>query len=124
MSQVQKTYFIILQTNLKIQQALTTVIVIIPSSLMSYVPPPSRAHAINRRGKVPMLILWGEKDPLTPLYGSAGRFISDFVGVKGAADGGASRLEVLSTVGHCPHDDDPAEVNGRVLRWLTERTVR
>ena len=60
----------------------------------------------------PMLVLWGEDDPWTPIDGA--RIYQDW-------DGEASiDFFAIPNAGHCPHDDRPDVVNTRVLDWLAE----
>lgn len=63
--------------------------------------------------KIPLLVLWGDEDPFTPLDGPVGKYfcglqdqLSDF------------EMFVLNGVGHCPHDDRPDLVHSRLLPWL------
>lgn len=62
---------------------------------------------------LPVLILWGDEDPFTPLDGPVGKYFSSlpskFSNVK---------LHVLEGVGHCPHDDRPDLVHEKLLPWL------
>ncbi len=55
-----------------------------------------------------MLLIWGQKDRFVP-PGLAGRFASY-----------NEKLELLNLeeVGHCPHDESPAQVNQIILDWI------
>ena len=58
--------------------------------------------------QVPTLILWGSKDRLIPLeFGE--RFARDIHG---------SRLVVFDSLGHVPHEEDPARTVGAVLPFI------
>ena len=58
--------------------------------------------------QVPTLILWGGKDRLIPLENGA-RFARDIPG---------SQLVVFDTLGHVPHEEDPARTVAAVLSFL------
>ncbi len=58
----------------------------------------------------PLLVLWGDADPWTPINGAkvykeAGK-IKDI------------QLIPIPNTGHCPHDDRPEIVNALVIHWL------
>jgi pimeloyl-ACP methyl ester carboxylesterase len=63
----------------------------------------------------PLLVLWGEDDPWTPIDGADiyrtwnGKAMIDFFAIPNA--------------GHCPHDDRPEVVNRRVLDWLAHLVI-
>jgi pimeloyl-ACP methyl ester carboxylesterase len=63
----------------------------------------------------PLLVLWGEDDPWTPIDGAdlyktwKGNTTIDFFAIPNA--------------GHCPHDDRPEVVNHRVLDWLAHLVI-
>ncbi|KAM3099249.1 alpha/beta fold hydrolase [Phormidesmis sp. 146-35] len=65
--------------------------------------------------KVPLLVLWGEADPWTPIAGAEiYRSLTDthdvqFVGIP--------------DTGHCPHDERPEVVNAQVLEWLAQKKL-
>jgi pimeloyl-ACP methyl ester carboxylesterase len=65
-----------------------------------------RVHEIQ----VPTLILWGDKDRLIPL---------DF-GERFARDIPDSRLVVFDTLGHVPHEEDPARTVAAVLPFIAD----
>lgn len=60
--------------------------------------------------KCPLLVLWGEDDPWTPVSG--GRIFQEFAG--------SQPIEFISIpkTGHCPHDERPDVVNPLILDWL------
>lgn len=41
-------------------------------------PPGPRPETLMDRVKAPLLIMWGDKDPFTPLDGPVGRFLLEF----------------------------------------------
>lgn len=58
--------------------------------------------------RTPLLILWGEKDPWTPI--ARGRTFSDYAP--------QARFVALPGLGHCPHDEDALRVNAILKEWL------
>ncbi|MDJ0575490.1 MAG: alpha/beta fold hydrolase [Xenococcaceae cyanobacterium MO_234.B1] len=59
----------------------------------------------------PLLILWGEDDPWTPIKGA--KIYQDL-----AANKEAVEFYPIPNAGHCPHDEKPDIVNQRILDWL------
>jgi pimeloyl-ACP methyl ester carboxylesterase len=60
--------------------------------------------------RTPLLILWGERDPWTPI--ARGRTLPRYAP--------QARFVALDGLGHCPHDEDPERVNALVGDWLRE----
>ncbi len=62
--------------------------------------------------QAPLLVLWGEADPWTPIAGAkiyqdhAATHPVQFVGIP--------------NTGHCPHDEAPAIVNPLIIEWLNQ----
>ena len=58
----------------------------------------------------PLLVLWGEADPWTPIQ--RGRQYEKF----------SDRIEFVSLpkTGHCPHDERPELVNPLIVHWLSK----
>ncbi|CAK9183252.1 unnamed protein product [Ilex paraguariensis] len=61
----------------------------------------------------PVLLLWGDQDPFTPLDGPVGKYFSSL-----PCEQPNVCLFVLEGVGHCPHDDRPDLVHEKLLPWL------
>lgn len=61
----------------------------------------------------PLLVLWGEDDPWTPIKGA-----------KLYQDAAAASKEIefmaIPNTGHCPHDERPEIVNAAILNWLNQ----
>ncbi|XP_043719936.1 uncharacterized hydrolase YugF isoform X2 [Telopea speciosissima] len=81
-------------------------------SIVTGPPGPSPVQLMPRIS-LPVLVLWGDQDPFTPLDGPVGKYFSSL----------PSRLPnvsvcVLERVGHCPHDDRPDLVHQKLLPWL------
>ncbi|GER27559.1 alpha/beta-Hydrolases superfamily protein [Striga asiatica] len=62
---------------------------------------------------LPVLVLWGDQDPFTPIDGPVGKYFSSLPGQLPNVD-----LFLLEGVGHCPHDDRPDLVHEKLLPWL------
>ena len=62
----------------------------------------------------PLLVLWGEADPWTPV--SAGELF------RTATSQQAIEYQTLPATGHCPHDERPELVNPLILHWLDRQT--
>jgi pimeloyl-ACP methyl ester carboxylesterase len=59
----------------------------------------------------PLLVLWGERDPWTPIKGAK-------VYQELAAAGQPIKVVSIPNAGHCPHDEYPEVVNPAILDWL------
>jgi pimeloyl-ACP methyl ester carboxylesterase len=59
----------------------------------------------------PLLVLWGEEDPWTPIKGAT-------IYQQLAADNDQVEFHPIPKAGHCPHDEKPDEVNQLILDWL------
>jgi pimeloyl-ACP methyl ester carboxylesterase len=55
----------------------------------------------------PLLVLWGENDPWTPIKGSGIYRDRDDV-----------EFHAIPNAGHCPHDEKPEIVNELIIDWL------
>lgn len=60
---------------------------------------------------LPLLVLWGEKDPWTPIKGA--KIYQDL-----AATDSQVEFAAIPNAGHCPHDEKPEIVNQYILDWL------
>lgn len=83
-------------------------------SIVTGPPGPNPAQLIPKIS-LPLLVLWGNQDPFTPIDGPVGKYFS----VLPAQQQNIS-LFVLEGVGHCPHDDRPELVHARLLPWLAQ----
>lgn len=77
-------------------------------------PPGPRPQDLLPQVTQPLLILWGEADPWTPISGA--KIYQDLT--VQAPD----RVKFVSipNAGHCPHDECPDVVNAEILQWLSE----
>lgn len=62
---------------------------------------------------LPVLVLWGDCDPFTPIDGPVGKYFSSLPSQQPNV-----KLFLLEGVGHCPHDDRPDLVHDKLLPWL------
>jgi pimeloyl-ACP methyl ester carboxylesterase len=73
-------------------------------------PPGPTPSELLPRVQAPLLVLWGEADPWTPIAGA--KIYQDY-----ATDRPLTFVPIADT-GHCPHDDRPELVNAYLLDWL------
>ncbi|KAF0922696.1 hypothetical protein E2562_001093 [Oryza meyeriana var. granulata] len=76
-------------------------------------PPGPSPIALMPAVRAPVLLLWGDRDPFTPIDGPVGRYFSALPGELPNVT-----LHMLEGVGHCPHDDRPDLVHAKLLPWL------
>jgi pimeloyl-ACP methyl ester carboxylesterase len=60
----------------------------------------------------PLLVLWGEDDPWTPITGA--KIYQDL-----ALNNPNVKFYLIPSAGHCPHDEKPEMVNQLILDWLS-----
>ncbi|XP_060965941.1 pheophytinase, chloroplastic [Cannabis sativa] len=78
-------------------------------------PPGPNPVKLMPKISIPILLLWGNQDPFTPLDGPVGKYFSAL-----PAKVTSISLFVLEGVGHCPHDDEPELVHEKLLPWLAQ----
>jgi pimeloyl-ACP methyl ester carboxylesterase len=76
-------------------------------------PPGPRISELLPRIQQPLLVLWGEADPWTPIQGSK-VFQEWAAGLKVPT----LRVVPIPETGHCPHDERPDVVNPLMIEWL------
>lgn len=76
-------------------------------------PPGPNPVQLMPKISLPVLVLWGNQDPFTPLDGPVGKYFSTLPSQLSNVS-----LFVLEGVGHCPHDDRPELVHAKLLPWL------
>ncbi|XWS68396.1 hypothetical protein CRYUN_Cryun04dG0086500 [Craigia yunnanensis] len=86
-------------------------------SIITGPPGPSPVQLMPRIS-LPVLVLWGDQDPFTPLDGPVGKYFSSLPSQLSNVS-----LFVLEGVGHCPHDDKPDLVHEKLLPWLAQLTA-
>lgn len=62
----------------------------------------------------PLLVLWGEKDPWTPISGAK-------IYQEKATNNQDTQFYSIANAGHCPQDENPEIVNKLILNWLSQR---
>lgn len=82
-------------------------------SIVTGPPGPNPVQLIPKL-TLPILVLWGDQDPFTPIDGPVGRYFSSLPSQKPNVS-----LFLLEGVGHCPHDDRPDLVHEKLLPWLS-----
>lgn len=75
-------------------------------------PPGPRPEELLPHIHQPLLVLWGEADPWTPISGA--RVYQD------RAATASVQFSSLANTGHCPHDERPEQVNPLILDWLNQ----
>ena len=61
----------------------------------------------------PLLVVWGEKDPWTPVAGA--KIYQEL-----ANNNSQVEFQIIPNAGHCPHDENPEAVNQQILDWLSK----
>lgn len=76
-------------------------------------PPGPRPEDLLPQVTQPLLVLWGEADPWTPIAGS--KIYQDL-----ATQTDRVKFVAIPDTGHCPHDERPDVVNHEILAWMRE----
>jgi pimeloyl-ACP methyl ester carboxylesterase len=76
-------------------------------------PPGLSPHELLPNLQHPLLILWGEDDPWTPIKGA--KIYQDL-----AVNQANVEFYSIPTAGHCPHDEKPEIVNQQIINWLAK----
>lgn len=76
-------------------------------------PPGPNPISLIPNISIPILVLWGDEDPFTPLDGPVGKYFSSLPSLLPSV-----QFFILRGVGHCPHDDRPDLVHEKLLTWL------
>ncbi len=79
-------------------------------------PPGPRPSELLPKVSQPLLVLWGEKDPWTPI--SAAGIYQDLAADAQRSVGASVEFHAIAETGHCPHDERPEIVNQLILDWL------
>lgn len=77
-------------------------------------PPGPKPETLLPQIAGPLLVLWGETDPWTPIQGAKI--------YQNLAETAGDRVTFLSipNTGHCPHDERPEVVNSAIINWLSQ----
>lgn len=76
-------------------------------------PPGPQPRDLLPKIQRPLLVLWGEDDPWTPIKGA--KIYQDL-----AATNSDVEFYPIPAAGHCPHDEKPEMVNQLILDWLVK----
>ncbi len=71
------------------------------------------AHILN---SLPLHLIWGSEDAVTPINGDVGLFYCDRVANNRGGNGRTTIDMVIS--GHVPFDDNPIDTHAAMMRWL------
>ncbi|MEM9136241.1 MAG: alpha/beta fold hydrolase [Cyanobacteria bacterium P01_F01_bin.42] len=80
-------------------------------------PPGPKVEELLPSVRKPLLVLWGEADPWTPI--AASQQFQDAVDNPPHPDAPV-QFQAIPETGHCPHDERPEIVNEAILNWLSE----
>ncbi len=78
-------------------------------------PPGPRPEALLPKVQAPLLVIWGESDPWTPIQGA--KIYQELVQAQPV------KFVSIPNTGHCPHDERPEVVNSLILNWLGEQAA-
>lgn len=84
------------------------------ASVLTAPPGPSPIELLPRV-QVPLLVLWGEADPWTPISGASI--------YQQHAETAPLQFVPIPNTGHCPHDERPEVVNALILDWMKQLGV-
>ena len=82
------------------------------ASVLTAPPGPSPTELLPKVER-PLLVIWGEDDPWTPIAGAA-------IYQQQRETGPDVEFVAIPKTGHCPHDEKPDAVNPLILDWLGE----
>jgi pimeloyl-ACP methyl ester carboxylesterase len=80
------------------------------ASILTAPPGPSPSSLLPKL-EWPLLVIWGEEDPWTPITGADVYRLAQ-------KDGKDVKIVPVPGAGHCPHDEVPDVVNGEIISWL------
>jgi pimeloyl-ACP methyl ester carboxylesterase len=75
-------------------------------------PPGPKPEELLPKVERPLLVIWGEADPWTPIGGA--KIYKQYSSKK------SIKFHAIPNTGHCPHDERPEVVNAQILEWLDE----
>ncbi|WP_224408736.1 alpha/beta fold hydrolase [Oscillatoria salina] len=76
-------------------------------------PPGPKPREILPKCLSPLLVIWGEDDPWTPIKAAT-------IYRKLAETRDNVQFYSIPNAGHCPHDEKPEQVNQLIVDWLTK----
>ena len=81
-------------------------------------PPGPRPEELLPQISQPLLVLWGEADPWTPIAGA--QLYRTLAEQSEADHSGQVKFVPIPDTGHCPHDERPEVVNAEIIQWLSQ----
>ena len=71
--------------------------------------------------KLPLHLIWGDSDVVTPIEGDVGKFYCDRV----ANNRGGKGMTTIDVVcgGHLLFDDNPSDTNDSLLKWINKMVL-
>jgi pimeloyl-ACP methyl ester carboxylesterase len=82
------------------------------AAILTAEPGPQPSELLPRI-QVPLLVLWGDADPWTPIAGA--RTYQELTASHDV------ELVAIPNTGHCPHDERPELVNPEIVNWLNRK---
>jgi pimeloyl-ACP methyl ester carboxylesterase len=79
-------------------------------------PPGKSPEELLPRITQPLLLLWGDKDPWTPISGAK-------IFTEAEEAGKNIKIVPIPNAGHCPHDEAPNLVNPEIIDWLQQLSL-
>ena len=83
------------------------------ASVIAAPPGPSPVELLPKV-ECPLLVIWGEDDPWTPITGAK-------IYAQARENGKDIKIIPIPNAGHCPHDEVPDTVNRHIVEWLEQR---
>jgi pimeloyl-ACP methyl ester carboxylesterase len=74
-------------------------------------PPGPKPEELLPHLQHPLLVIWGENDPWTPIKGAK-------IYQERAKEREDTQFYTIPAAGHCPQDEKPEQVNALILDWL------
>ncbi|NEQ47768.1 MAG: alpha/beta fold hydrolase [Leptolyngbya sp. SIOISBB] len=78
-------------------------------------PPGPKPTELLPQIQQPLLVLWGEDDPWTPIKGAA---VYQELSEADKAIAPPVTFHAIADTGHCPHDERPEVINPLIIDWL------
>ncbi|MBW4544936.1 MAG: alpha/beta fold hydrolase [Symplocastrum torsivum CPER-KK1] len=86
------------------------------ASVLTAPPGPSPVELLPKV-QHPLLVVWGEDDPWTPISGAA-------IYQQQRETGPDVEFVAIANAGHCPHDEKPDAVNRLITDWLDKHCAK
>jgi pimeloyl-ACP methyl ester carboxylesterase len=71
---------------------------------------------------LPLHLIWGSEDAVTPINGDVGLFYCDRV-ANNRGGNGRTTIDIVKS-GHVPFDDNPLDTHAAMMRWLDNSVMR